>query len=282
MVVTCPNCRARYAVDPQKIGFSGRTVQCARCSHRWFEKVERPPAPAPVPTLGPAIDLPAAEPKPAPERAATDEGSPAPERTTTAATAEAPEAAAPAESVPTPAAAPEVVPEMVIRPISPGSALPAVIPPKVSLWRRVAIAAGVALLLVGGGVFAFRDQIEALMPAEGSAPAAGTATAAATSPAKPGKPPAAQPRPQLEIDLAQSKIDVVDGRYVVRGEVVNHGTIAGSTSQLRVTFKRNDDVLGDKTFPMVLGPLAPEARANFSQVLEDPPPGTTDIVPVIE
>ena len=40
MIVTCPNCRARYAVDPQKIGPVGRTVQCARCVHRWFEKVD--------------------------------------------------------------------------------------------------------------------------------------------------------------------------------------------------------------------------------------------------
>ena len=42
MQVTCPNCGARYAVDPLAIGPTGRTVQCARCSHRWRE----PPAPA--------------------------------------------------------------------------------------------------------------------------------------------------------------------------------------------------------------------------------------------
>ena len=35
MHVTCPNCGARYAVDPLAIGPAGRTVQCARCSHRW-------------------------------------------------------------------------------------------------------------------------------------------------------------------------------------------------------------------------------------------------------
>jgi predicted Zn finger-like uncharacterized protein len=46
MQVTCPNCGARYAVDPLAIGPTGRTVQCARCSHRWREE---PPALAAAP-----------------------------------------------------------------------------------------------------------------------------------------------------------------------------------------------------------------------------------------
>jgi predicted Zn finger-like uncharacterized protein len=55
MQVTCPNCGARYAVDPLAIGPNGRTVQCARCSHRWRERpiapaaVVPPPPPRPVP-----------------------------------------------------------------------------------------------------------------------------------------------------------------------------------------------------------------------------------------
>lgn len=244
MVVTCPNCRARYAVDPQKIGSAGRTVQCARCSHRWFEKIESPP---------PA----AAEAPPAPE------SDPASEPAAAAAPAPAPE--------------PDSVPEMVIRPITAGSALPAVIPPKPTFpWRRAAVAAVVALVLVGGALFALRHEIAALLPSE--TPAAAPATAAA----KPPRPPAAPPRQQIEIDLEVSKVEVVDGRYVVHGEVVNKGTAAGSTSLLRVTFKRDDEVLGERTFPLVEGPLPPGGRASFSQVLEDPPAGTTDIVPVVE
>ena len=261
MVVTCPNCRARYAVDPQKIGFAGRTVQCARCSHRWFETVERPPAPAP------GIVPPAAEPTPS-SGSATASASASDSAAASATTASAESAAAPAS---------EPVPEMVIRQTTPGAALPAVIPPKAPLWRRPAIAAAEALLLVGGGVFAFRDELAVLIPDE--APAA--ATPPATAPA-PAKPPAPQPRPQIEIDLSKSKIEVVEGRYVVRGEVINHGTTAGSTSQLRVVFKRDDEVLGEKTFPMGEGPLKPGDRVTFSQVLEDPPAGTTDIVPVVE
>ena len=48
MQVTCPNCAARYAVDPLAIGPAGRTVQCARCHDRWFQTVERE---RPVPDL---------------------------------------------------------------------------------------------------------------------------------------------------------------------------------------------------------------------------------------
>jgi predicted Zn finger-like uncharacterized protein len=54
MQVTCPNCGARYAVDPMAIGPTGRTVQCMRCSHRWRERpvpaaAAIPPRPQAVP-----------------------------------------------------------------------------------------------------------------------------------------------------------------------------------------------------------------------------------------
>ncbi len=54
MQVTCPNCGARYAVDPLAIGPTGRTVQCARCNHRWRENPPPPativpPPPRPIP-----------------------------------------------------------------------------------------------------------------------------------------------------------------------------------------------------------------------------------------
>ncbi|MBM3620259.1 MAG: hypothetical protein FJX20_06180 [Alphaproteobacteria bacterium] len=36
MQIVCPNCSARYLVDPAAIGPKGRTVQCFRCGHRWM------------------------------------------------------------------------------------------------------------------------------------------------------------------------------------------------------------------------------------------------------
>jgi predicted Zn finger-like uncharacterized protein len=218
MIVTCPNCRARYAVDPQKIGPAGRTVQCARCVHRWFEKVD---GVAPIP-------------------------------------------------------------EVLIRPTALGASLPAVIPPKRPFpWRPLVAAAVLLVVLIGAALYVFRGRIAAMISYEARASA--TTEVAAAPASRPPPPPATKPlRPQIEIDLASSMVDVVAGRYVVRGELVNNGTAAGSTSLLRVTFKRNEDVLGERSIPMIAGPLPPGGRASFSQPLDDPPQGTTEIVPIVE
>ena len=59
MQLTCPNCSARYLVDPAAIGPSGRMVQCFRCGHKWHE---RSPA-----TLSTTQPTPPAEPRPVPD-----------------------------------------------------------------------------------------------------------------------------------------------------------------------------------------------------------------------
>ena len=55
MQVTCPSCSARYAVDPRAIGATGRTVQCVRCSHRWFERAAVGPGAVPPPRPVPDV-----------------------------------------------------------------------------------------------------------------------------------------------------------------------------------------------------------------------------------
>lgn len=215
MVVTCPNCRSRYAVDPLKIGPDGRTVECARCHHQWHQKVEGP-APAP---------------------------------------------------------------EMVIRPTTTGASLPAVIPPKPARrWGRV-LAIVAVVLVAAAAVYFFGGKIATSISydARASAPVR-VATAEAPTPARTA--PAA--RPQIEVDLERTSIEAVDGRFVVRGQLVNNGRAPGSTTLLRITFKRKEDVLGERSFPLVEGPLPPGGRTSFSQALEDPPSGTTDIVPAVE
>lgn len=300
MVVTCPNCGSRYAVDPLAIGPAGRTVQCARCDHRWFQKVAgATPTPDVVirPTsAGTSSALPAVIPPkrrfpwrrtiavaavvlvvvaaaafafrneiaaiifyearastpvqvaaaPAPPAPAAPAPGAAAASTPPAPAATAPAAKAPAATAPaaTPQAATPAPAAAATAPAAPAPAPPSVV-------RATASAAG---------------------PGPGPGPSA--------RPPRPSQADVA--RPNIEVDLASSKIDVVDGRYVVRGQLVNNGKAAGSTTLLRLTFKRNDDVLGERSFPMVEGPLPPGGRTNFSQALDDPPSGTTDIVPVVE
>ena len=41
MIISCPQCDARYEVDAQVLSPNGRQVRCAKCGHQW---TERPPA----------------------------------------------------------------------------------------------------------------------------------------------------------------------------------------------------------------------------------------------
>jgi predicted Zn finger-like uncharacterized protein len=228
MQVICPNCAARYAVDPSAIGPTGRTVQCVRCSHRWFEK---------SPAVAPATP-----------------------------TRERP------------------VPDFVIRPQPHyNSGLPALSPPRHEIhWGRW-IAAVVALVLVlGVAAFAYRDEIGNRLPPEWRAilsldgvPDLFASPARAMRSAMPDQ-------PRLEIDLAASRVELVDGRYVVRGELVNTGGVAGSTTTLKLVFRRGEEVLGERAYPLTEGPIAPGARLAFSRSLDEPPDGTTNIVPTVE
>ena len=225
MQVTCPNCAARYAVDPLAIGPAGRTVQCARCHERWFQSVERGRA----------------------------------------------------------------IPDVVIRPSVHGVSLPAVIKSRPPVqWRRYIPVAAVALAAVVAAIlFVFRGDIVALLsddrPAtmqpqmKATAPAPPAAQAATTAAAGSRPAPA-----QLAIDLAASKIELVDGRYVVRGDIVNNGGAPGTTKTLKIVFKSPTAVLGNRGYPLALGPIAPGGRIAFAQALDEPPAGTTDIVPEVE
>ena len=182
-----------------------------------------------------------------------------------------------------------------IRPTTTGASLPAVIPPKPAFpWRR-AVAVGVVVVAVIAAVlFVFRGKIAAMISYEARASApvqVATAPATAPTPAPTRTASAettthartaAEARPQIEVDLTTSSIEAVDGHFVVRGQLVNNGRAPGSTTLLRITFKRDEDVLGERSFPMVEGPLPPGGRTTFSQTLEDPPSGTTDIVPAVE
>jgi len=268
MIVTCPNCEARYAVDPLAIGPAGRTVQCARCNNRWYQKVESP-------RTAPDVVI-----RPLPREVA---------------------AAATTSTLPVP--------------VPPKSEPP-------PWRRAAALVAGVVVVLaLGAASYHFRDDIQELVsrgtarvksmtasavpaakpPTETPAPSA-TKTepkAEATPAPTPAAPPAsaspaatsstassaAVPPPdkaQLDVDVKASKVELVDGKYVVHGQIVNTGKAEGSTRGLKFIFKKDKDVIGEKSYPLVLGPIAPGARLDFTQTLDDPPAGATEIVPAVE
>jgi predicted Zn finger-like uncharacterized protein len=231
MQVTCPQCGARYAVDPLAIGPTGRTVQCVRCSHRWFEKIKAAPAASPNPR--------------------------------------------PAE---------RPVPDFVIRPQTHYSAgLPAISPPRRTVHRgRWMAALVVSVLVAGAAAVAWRDEIRDRLPSSWSALLSLDAMHRTFAPPAEAMRTTAPDQPRIELDLANSKVELVDGRYVVRGELLNSGRAAGSTSTLKLVFRKGDDILGERAYPMIEGPIAPGSRLGFSRPFDDPPDGTTNIVPTVE
>jgi hypothetical protein len=69
---------------------------------------------------------------------------------------------------------------------------------------------------------------------------------------------------------------------MVRGEILNSGRAPGATTALRLVFRKGEDVLGERVYSLVEGPIAPGTRISFSRQLEDPPDGTTNVVPTIQ
>ncbi len=40
MIITCPNCKKIFNIDPSLMPSEGRNLQCGSCEHVWFYKVE--------------------------------------------------------------------------------------------------------------------------------------------------------------------------------------------------------------------------------------------------
>ncbi len=78
MILTCPECKSRYVVNPSALLPRGRTVRCAKCSHSWFEQkpeddveiVPPPPEPAPAEPEEKQVPKATEAPEPEPEKTA--------------------------------------------------------------------------------------------------------------------------------------------------------------------------------------------------------------------
>lgn len=201
MQLTCPNCAARYLVDPAAIGASGRTVQCFRCGHKWQEH-------APTPA-----------------------GSDAP---------------------PPPSPDSRPVPDFVIRPQSHvgHTGLPAIpADPGLPTWLKAVIGVLIALALVGGGSYLFRDQV--IHP--------------------------------LTVDEASARIDRVvgaDGKVeiVVSGEIINIGRSETAASRLHLIFMDADGKrLAERAINIATGRIPPNGRAKFEARIENAPQASVKV-----
>jgi len=38
MIITCPNCKKKFQIDPALVPEKGRDLQCGSCNHAWFYK----------------------------------------------------------------------------------------------------------------------------------------------------------------------------------------------------------------------------------------------------
>ncbi|MBS0538628.1 MAG: zinc-ribbon domain-containing protein [Proteobacteria bacterium] len=161
MQVTCPNCGARYAVDPLAIGPVGRIVQCARCAHRWLQTVAAATAAARE-AVEAAMNSPLTAPK---GPAAAEPAAPGPAAGPSSSFASV---TPPSLGVPKPV---DPAPDLVIRPPRERSSLPVPVPPRragaLPMPVAVAIAAGIVLVFaIAAGVYFFGDDLVAKIPPE--------------------------------------------------------------------------------------------------------------------
>ena len=40
MIITCPNCKKKFNIDPTLIPKDGRVLKCGSCNHVWLYKIE--------------------------------------------------------------------------------------------------------------------------------------------------------------------------------------------------------------------------------------------------
>jgi predicted Zn finger-like uncharacterized protein len=151
VIVSCPACATRFSLDAALLGTKGRTVRCAKCSHKWKQVPPPDEAPAESPAESP----------PVPEAAPPAESPPMPPAPT-AAVAAAPEEPAPTapETVAPPRARPDLRPT---GPITVPPKLRPMAPSKRTGYIPLVLMLGVLVGLLAAGYF-FSGAIARVVP----------------------------------------------------------------------------------------------------------------------
>lgn len=175
------------------------------------------------------------------------------------------------------------VPDIVVRPSMSAANLPAIAKPLVRSRKRPWLIAIACFVVVGGlSALTFRAELGALVPAEWRSLLTWNSLnnwhslAGKSTDNEPGV------RALLALDTSASRVELVDGRFVVHGEVVNRGETIGVPTALKVVFRDDGKILGERSYALVEKPILPGRRARISQVLDEPPAGATNIIPTVE
>ena len=49
MILSCPDCHTRFAIDAAHLAPDGRRVKCGKCAHVWYESMPEPEEDSPIP-----------------------------------------------------------------------------------------------------------------------------------------------------------------------------------------------------------------------------------------
>ncbi|MBT5109788.1 MAG: hypothetical protein HOM25_13990 [Rhodospirillaceae bacterium] len=166
MLISCPNCTARFKIKAELLGDQGRNVKCAKCEHRWFATPDAllPETSAASPPAAAAPEQPTPAPQPEPPTPAPPPPAPPPPAPPPPAPAPPPEPPKPPPPPPTempgglgdsppPIPTEEQIAQFQMRPASKNRSM--------LVWWAVL---GVLIVAVVVGGFAFRKTIAVLYP----------------------------------------------------------------------------------------------------------------------